>query len=110
MLVRLHANAVTTPQMRAYIQTSGRPVAELAHAPGISETTVRRWRQRRKPDTRTDPPLIKSDNSGRRAYEQKDSAIIVLSEWESGRCSDPTGIEHSSGPYRVNDSTEILRG
>ena len=31
--------------MRAYIQASGRPVAELARELGISETTVRRWRQ-----------------------------------------------------------------
>jgi hypothetical protein len=34
MLVRLHANAATTPKMRAYIQASGRPVAEPANLSG----------------------------------------------------------------------------
>jgi hypothetical protein len=32
MLVKLHANAATTPKMRAYLQASGRPAAELARA------------------------------------------------------------------------------
>jgi IS30 family transposase len=47
MLMRLHANAATTPKTRAYIQASQRSVAELALELGVSETTVRRWRQRR---------------------------------------------------------------
>lgn len=47
MLVKLHANAATTPKTRAYIQASRQSVAELARELGISETTVRRWRQRR---------------------------------------------------------------
>ena len=41
MLVKLHANAVTTPRTRAYIQASGRSVAELARELGVSETAVR---------------------------------------------------------------------
>jgi transposase-like protein len=56
MLVRLHANAATTPKMRVYIQASGRPVAELARELGISETTVRRWRQRRTVSDRSSMP------------------------------------------------------
>jgi transposase InsO family protein len=56
MLVRLHANAATTPKMRAYIQASGRPVAELAGELGISQTTVRRWRQRRTVSDRSSMP------------------------------------------------------
>ena len=46
MYVRLHANATTTPKVRAYIQSSTATVAELAAELGISETTVRRWRGR----------------------------------------------------------------
>jgi transposase InsO family protein len=47
MLVKLHANAATTPKTRAYIQASDQPVAALSRELGISETTVRRWRRRR---------------------------------------------------------------
>jgi len=47
MLVKLHANAATTPKVRAYIQASSRSVAELASELGLSETTIRRWRGRR---------------------------------------------------------------
>jgi len=47
MLIKLHQNATTTPKLRAYIQANRhRPVAELVHELGISETTVRRWRGR----------------------------------------------------------------
>ena len=46
MEMRLHANAATTPKTRAYIQSSGTSVAELAGELGVSETTVRRWRKR----------------------------------------------------------------
>ena len=46
MLVKLHANAATTPKMRSYIQASSRSVAELALELGVSETTIRRWRGR----------------------------------------------------------------
>ena len=46
MLVKLHANASTTPKIRAYIQASARPVAELARELGVSDTTVRRWKAR----------------------------------------------------------------
>jgi transposase InsO family protein len=46
MDVKLHANATTTPRTRAYIQSSGLPVAVLAAELGVSETTIRRWRDR----------------------------------------------------------------
>lgn len=46
MELNLHANATTTPKVRGYIQRSKRPVAELAAELGVSETTIRRWRER----------------------------------------------------------------
>jgi transposase-like protein len=46
MHIKLHANATTTPKTRAYIQASKASVAELARELGISETSVRRWRER----------------------------------------------------------------
>jgi transposase len=53
MELNLHANATTTPKIRAYIQRSKRPVAELASELGVSETTIYRWRGR---TTVTDRP------------------------------------------------------
>lgn len=35
MLVKLHANATTTPKMRAYIQASSASVAELTRELGV---------------------------------------------------------------------------
>ncbi len=58
MLVRLHANAATTPKVRAYIQASSRPVAELACELGVSETTVRRWKARRDGADRSSRPHL----------------------------------------------------
>ena len=46
MLITLHKNATTTPRQRAYIRASDKSVAELARELGVSETTIRRWRQR----------------------------------------------------------------
>jgi transposase InsO family protein len=46
MQIKLHANATTTPKVRAYIQASHQSVAALARELGISETTVERWRGR----------------------------------------------------------------
>jgi hypothetical protein len=46
MELKLHANARTTPNTRAYIQNSGKSVAELADELGVSETTIRRWKNR----------------------------------------------------------------
>ena len=46
MELKLHANATTTPRIRAYIQRSSKPVAELAEELGVNQTTIRRWRGR----------------------------------------------------------------
>jgi hypothetical protein len=40
----LHANATTTPKVRADSQRSRKPVADLAAELGVSETAIRRWR------------------------------------------------------------------
>ena len=56
MLVKLHANAATTPKTRAYIQASSQSVAALVRELGVSETTVRRWRQRRTVADRASTP------------------------------------------------------
>src|SRR5262249_7342187 len=56
MLVKLHANAATTPKIRAYIQASRRPAAALARELGVSETTVRRWKKRRDVADRASTP------------------------------------------------------
>lgn len=41
-----HANATTTPEMRAFIRESNLPVARLARLLRVSEATVRKWRAR----------------------------------------------------------------
>jgi transposase-like protein len=46
MLVKLHANAATTPKVWADIQARARAVAELARELGVCETTLRRWKRR----------------------------------------------------------------
>ena len=46
MELNLHANATTTPKTRAYIQRSRKAAIELAAELGVSETTIRRWRNR----------------------------------------------------------------
>ena len=46
MDLKLHANATTTPKIRAYIQQSMASVAALAAELGVSETTIHRWRDR----------------------------------------------------------------
>ena len=56
MELNLHANATTTPKVRAYIQRSKRPVAELADELGVSETTIRRWRARNTVGDRSHTP------------------------------------------------------
>src|SRR5580658_7218249 len=46
MELSLHANATTTPKVRAYIQLSWKPVTDLAIELGVGESTIRRWRER----------------------------------------------------------------
>jgi len=56
MELNLHANATTTPKVRACIQRSKASIAELASEPGVSETTIRRWRGRTTVDDRSHKP------------------------------------------------------
>ncbi|MEJ2375239.1 MAG: IS481 family transposase, partial [Pseudolabrys sp.] len=56
MELSLHANATTTPKVRAYIQTSRKSVAELASELAVSKTTVRRWRGRSSVTDRSHTP------------------------------------------------------
>lgn len=56
MQMKLHGNATTTPRTRAYIQASVRSAAELASELGVSEGTVRRWRQRSQTSDRSHRP------------------------------------------------------
>jgi transposase-like protein len=46
MQLRLHANATTTPKMRAYIQSSTASAAALARELGVNQSTIRRWKSR----------------------------------------------------------------
>ena len=56
MNLKLHANATTTPKIRADIQASSAPVSQLARELGVSETTVRRWRGRSTVQDRSHTP------------------------------------------------------
>jgi transposase InsO family protein len=56
MELNLHANATTTPKVRAYIQSSQASVAVLADELGVSETTIRRWRTRTSVTDRSHTP------------------------------------------------------
>lgn len=47
MEIRLHKNATTTPAQRAFIQSNPQlSVASLARRTGVSQTTIRRWKNR----------------------------------------------------------------
>ncbi|MDA7745730.1 helix-turn-helix domain-containing protein [Psychromonas sp.] len=46
MTAKQHKNATTTPEIRAFIRESELPTAVLARLLKISESTVRKWRQR----------------------------------------------------------------
>lgn len=56
MQLKLHANATTTPRMRAYIQQSRASCADLAETLGVSEMTVRRWKARDTVEDRSSRP------------------------------------------------------
>src|SRR5260370_13113384 len=56
MHLKLHANATTTPRIRAYIQHSTAATATLARELGISARTVARWRGRREVHDRSHVP------------------------------------------------------
>ena len=56
MRLNLHANATTTPKMRAYIRASTASVADLVAELGVSDRTVRRWKSRDTTADRTSRP------------------------------------------------------
>ncbi len=56
MRMNLHANATTTPKIRAYIQTSTAPAAELVAELGVSYRTIYRWRKRGSTEDRSHRP------------------------------------------------------
>ena len=51
-----HANATTTPEIRSFIHESDLPTAVLARLLKISESTVRKWRQRESLDDASHVP------------------------------------------------------
>ncbi len=51
-----HANATTTPEMRAFIRESNLPTAVLARLLRVSESTVRKWRKRESVDDASNAP------------------------------------------------------
>ena len=79
MLVKLHANAVTTPKVREYIRDSDRPVAELALELGISETTVRRWKRRQTVADRSSRPHAIATGF---SLEEEEIAVQLRTELE----------------------------
>lgn len=56
MRMNLHANATTTPKIRAYIQNSTASVSELAAELGVHWKTIRRWKNRTTTEDRTSRP------------------------------------------------------
>lgn len=90
MELSLHANATTTPKTRAYIQRSSKPVVELAAELGVSETTIRRWRDRR---TVTD-----------RSHRPKTLATSLSAMEEALVCELRTRLQ-----LPLDDVTEVMR-
>ena len=80
----IHANATTTPKIRAYIQSSNKPVAVLARELAVSETTIRRWRARSNVADRDSRPrrVVSSLSPGHTAIviALKASAGLTLDE------------------------------
>jgi transposase-like protein len=74
MKLSLHANATTTPRVRAYIQSSEKSVASLARELNVSETTIRRWKSRK--DV-ADRPAIPPQPRGTLTPEQE-SLVVEL--------------------------------
>jgi len=56
MDLKLHANATTTPRIRAYIQKSGASDSALARELGVHPRTVARWKARRDVGDRSTRP------------------------------------------------------
>jgi len=56
MNIRRHANATTTPKIRADIQSADLPVSVLVHELGLSEPTVRKGQKRENTHEASHPP------------------------------------------------------
>lgn len=56
MLIRLHAQATTTPKIRAAIQASEEPAWVLAERYGTTEQTIYKWRHRETVEDRSHTP------------------------------------------------------
>jgi transposase InsO family protein len=77
MLLKLHANAATTPKTRAYIQASDRSVADLVEELGVSEKTVRRWKGRKdQADRSSRPHKLATDFT----FEEEEIAVGLRTE------------------------------
>ena len=56
MDLKLHANATTTPRIRAYIQKSTASTSALARELGVHSRTVARWKGRQEVSDRPTRP------------------------------------------------------
>ena len=90
MLVKLHANAATTPKVRAYIQASNLPPSELALELGLSETTVRRWKGRSGVADRSSAPHTLASSF---SLEEEEIAVQLRTELD----------------LSLDDSLEVMR-
>ena len=72
MELKLHANATTTPRIRAYIQQSPAGAAALARELGVSQTTVRRWKNRHEVADRAATPHTLATG-----FAAEEEAIVV---------------------------------
>lgn len=90
MLVKLHANAATTPKVRAYIQASDLPPSELALGLGLSETTVRRWKGRSSVADRSSAPHTLASSF---SLEEEEIAVQLRTELD----------------LSLDDSLEVMR-
>lgn len=84
MSKRPHANATTTPEMRAFIRESDLPAAVLARLLKISEATVRKWRNRESiEDESHKPKHLKTTLSPAQEYvlvELRKNLLLSLDE------------------------------
>jgi transposase-like protein len=90
MDLKLHANATTTPRVRAYIQASTAANSALARELGIHSRTVARWRAR-------DQVLDRSTRPHRLA--------TTLTDWEEAL----TAELRRSLALPLDDITEAMR-
>jgi transposase-like protein len=90
MELNLHANATTTPRVRAYIQRSKKKIAELATELGVSQTTIRRWRSR--------------TTIGDRSHTPKNLKVSLSPEEEALVCELRTCLQ-----LPLDDIAEVMR-